>query len=456
MMKKVILILVCIFLVSVNTYATHNKSGEITFVQIGEYTIECTVTTYTNIVGSNVADRDSLEVSWGDGMSETIARINGIDFDNNGVPNGEQIANGIKENKYVKTHVYANFGEFIISMTDPNRNAGIANINNGMSVDISFHLETAFTLSSETNNSPIALIKPIDIGSIGESYIHIPNAYDVDGDSLSYRLITPLADINEPVPGYESLQDISNNAGTSFEFNEETGLLIWDTPTIPGEYTVAIEILSYRNGIQNGRLIRDMQIVVSFMEMMKPVLEIANVEENIINDVEIGDMIEFQISLENENGLDIELFVSSELIGNSTNNVNVDFINENSAVFSWTVEEQNVRPQPFNIVVGARTVSGIANYKLLRYSTKSSWNNVNTVDLKEHINVFPNPCVDFCNIEIVSELPQTRKYYMMNSIGKEVESGEIIFNKRINTSSLKTGLYVIYIENTAPFLIIKK
>ena len=50
--------------------ATHNRAGEITYRQISELTYEVTVTTFTYTLSA--ADRDELEISWGDNSS-TIA-----------------------------------------------------------------------------------------------------------------------------------------------------------------------------------------------------------------------------------------------------------------------------------------------------------------------------------------------------------------------------------------------
>ena len=41
--------------------ATHNRAGEITYVQIDDQTIRATITTYTK-TSSQAADRDSLEI----------------------------------------------------------------------------------------------------------------------------------------------------------------------------------------------------------------------------------------------------------------------------------------------------------------------------------------------------------------------------------------------------------
>lgn len=448
-------------LFSIKSQATHNKSGEITYVQIDDFTIEATITTYTNIFGSTTADRDSLEIDWGDNTRKYISRLNGPDSDNNGIPNGEiiSISNGIKENKYIATHTYPGNGNYIIAMTDPNRNAGILNINDGFSVDIGFHLETEFTLHSffGVNNSPTVLLKPIDIGTTNDTYIHIPNAYDIDGDSLAYRLVTPLQKKNEEVPNYQSLEDISNNEGTNFEFDESTGMIIWDKPTTPGEYIIAIEILSYRLGMQNGRIVRDMQIFITSMELMKPVIEITGLEENIIHEVEVDDVIEFDVYAETLNGQDFELFVSSELFNDTSNDVEFELIDDNNAFFTWTVKEQNIRPQSYNVVVAARNLdTGIANYKLFRFSTKSSWTNIDVIPLNNAIMAFPNPCENSIEINLSEATSINRNYQIFNAKGELVDRGEMFIRKKINTSNLEPGLFFVKMEGAEVIRIVKK
>ena len=79
------------------SYATHNRSGEITYVQIGPLTIEATITTYTK-ASSASADRDSLLLEWGDGTSTLVGRSNG---------NGEVIpGEDIQINFYTARHTY--------------------------------------------------------------------------------------------------------------------------------------------------------------------------------------------------------------------------------------------------------------------------------------------------------------------------------------------------------------
>ena len=88
-MKIKLLLLVAIgCLFSVEGLATHNRAGEITYVQIGPLTIEATITTYTKAT-SIQADQDSLTLCWGDGFCESVLRNNGPIV--NGLFKGENI-----------------------------------------------------------------------------------------------------------------------------------------------------------------------------------------------------------------------------------------------------------------------------------------------------------------------------------------------------------------------------
>jgi hypothetical protein len=62
-MKRYIVLFLLIFF-SINTFATHNRAGEITYRQIGPLTYEVTITTYTK--ADAPADRCELTLHWGD------------------------------------------------------------------------------------------------------------------------------------------------------------------------------------------------------------------------------------------------------------------------------------------------------------------------------------------------------------------------------------------------------
>ncbi len=254
-MKLKYLIFIFLLIFSLNVYATHNRAGEITYEQIGLYKYRITLITYTYTKAP--ADRPELDIYFGDGTSETVPRIEEL-----------YLPDDYKRNKYVVIHTYSGPGTYVISMEDPNRNEGVRNIPN--SVNVRFAVKTILQINPTLgeNNTPIMLNPPIDKAAKGLVFIHNPNAYDPDGDSLSYKLAVCLGDGAQPIENYR-LPEASN----SIRVDSITGDLIWDTPVYLGIYNVAMEIEEWRNGIKIGSIIRDMQIEVVETDNKPPVID---------------------------------------------------------------------------------------------------------------------------------------------------------------------------------------
>jgi hypothetical protein len=250
------IVLVIFLLAPAAMWATHNRAGEITIKQTGDLTIEVTVTTYTKTT-STQADRDSVRVHWGDGSFEYVYRING---------EGTPLANNRKLNYYVASHTYPGRATYTISMMDPNRNGGILNVNPPNSEGVPFYIEATYTFLNPQfqgyNNTAILLQPPIDFACVGERYIHNPNAYDPDGDSLAFEFIVPLQDSGQNVPNYIWPQQISPGINNVMTLDPITGDLVWISPQIAGEYNIAIRVKEYRGGALISSFIRDMQILV--------------------------------------------------------------------------------------------------------------------------------------------------------------------------------------------------
>ncbi|MCO6501032.1 MAG: gliding motility-associated C-terminal domain-containing protein [Vicingus serpentipes] len=247
MLKRLVYIL--FILTSSNAVATHNRAGEITFKHISGLTYEITITTYTK--DSSPADRPNLEIFWGDGTSlDSIARTNTI-----------LLGNDIRKNIYIDRHTYPgpNPSPYIVSIEDPNRNAGIINLSGSLSDQIVFYIQTELLINpfAGINNSPILLNPPIDNACVGRIYVHNPGAIDLDGDSLYYTLQESRGIGGLPIPNYQFPL-----ASNSLSINNFTGDLIWDSPINQGEYNVAILIEEFRNGVKIGSILRDMQITV--------------------------------------------------------------------------------------------------------------------------------------------------------------------------------------------------
>lgn len=259
-----------------DTFATHNRAGEIIVHQIGgcnSLMVRCSIITYTK-ASSYAADRDTLTLCFGDGDCVQVPRSNGPLGGPGSTPNGEELGNDIKYNVYWADHTFPGRGTYQISMTDPNRNSGVLNVNFPGSENVQFHLQTTYTFLDPQfqgcNDTPILLQPPVDIACIGQKFIHNPNAYDPDGDSLSYQLVEPMQDVDTPVPNYVWPQFVQGNEGSALNLNSITGDLTWDAPLKPGEYNIAMIIISWRNGVPIDTVLRDMQIFVEDCGDNKP------------------------------------------------------------------------------------------------------------------------------------------------------------------------------------------
>lgn len=341
---------ILVFFINIELFATHNRAGEITYVQISQFEIEATITTYTK-ESSNSVVRDSLEICWGDGSCEYILRTNGP----GAIPQGESLENDTKVNKYVSRHIYPSIGHYIISMQDPNRNGGIQNI--AGSVNVPFFLQTSLTLFNQQfqglNSSPVLLQPPIDVGCVGETFIHSPNAYEPDGDSLAYELIVPLQDVNLEVPNYLFPEDIAPSSANNFFFDNQTGEIRWEAPPIQGEFNIAFRIIEFREGVAIDTMIRDMQILIQSCDNSPPVIE--SIDEIC---VVAGDTVKIDVSVTDPDaGQQVRLSATGGVFlldDNATldapNGFVVPVLN---GQFVWPTTCEHPREQPYLLVLRA-------------------------------------------------------------------------------------------------------
>ena len=141
---KRLLLFFSFVVVALQSYSTHNRAGEITYRHISGNTYEFTIYTYTKT--SAPADRPFLPINWGDASGPDSLERAEINL----IPNRDA-----QENVYIKEHTFPGSGEYQVCITDPNRNGGILNIDNGNSLFVVFAIQTTIRISAaiEPNNS---------------------------------------------------------------------------------------------------------------------------------------------------------------------------------------------------------------------------------------------------------------------------------------------------------------
>jgi hypothetical protein len=258
--------------------ATHNRAGEITYVQISDLTYEVTITTFTYTL--SLADRKTLDVEWGDNSISTATRVSIL-----------TLPNYYQRNIYKINHTFPGPGIYKIVVQDPNRNFGVKNIPNSVNVVFSISTTLYVNPSMGRNSTPVLLNPPYDKAAKGYVFIHNPAAYDPDGDSLSYKLTICTRDDGRQIENYSFPP-----ATRSFSVDSISGDMIWDTPADTGIFNAAMEIQEWRNGKKIGSVVRDMQIEVFNTNNKPPV-------NGPLTDlcVEAGDTIDFLVTATDEN-----------------------------------------------------------------------------------------------------------------------------------------------------------
>ena len=337
---------------AISAKATHNRAGEITYRRIfdannpNSFTYEATVITYTRLPGNQIPDRCELEIAWGDGISDTIQRVNGSP--SNSCPHaGEQVALDIKKNIYKGIHTYSGASCFTISVTDPNRNASVINIPN--STNVAFFIETQLCINpflGFNNTSPVLLNPPIDNACNCKKFVHNPGAFDSDGDSLSYELISCKDAGGIPIFGYTIPPGVTIDASN--------GDMIWNCPGPIGEFNFAILIKEWRQGVIIGFVERDLQVtVVGGCANDPPV--IAALRDTC---VVAGSPIFFNVKASDPNVGDLVTLTSSggvyQLSSNPANFPKplTGFTNV-SGQFIWNTNCSHVRKQPYQVLFKA-------------------------------------------------------------------------------------------------------
>lgn len=333
-MKRIILIALLSLAGIPVTLATHNRAGEITLTQVDDFTYEILIQTFT--YSRSAADRDQLDVMWGDGSITTAPRFSKV-----------SLPNFYFWNRYQAVHTYPGPGTYTIVVQDPNRNYGVINIPNSVNVIFSVKTTIAINPGIGNNNTPVLLNPPIDKAARGQVFVHNPAAFDPDGDSISYRLTVCTEENGEPIQDY-SLPLASD----SLYIDHVSGDLVWDTPVDTGIYNIAIEIEEWRRGVKIGSIDRDMQIDVYNTNNRPPVIMP-------LRDfcLEAGERLEYDIVSTDPDSNRIAQYATGGpfLFGDSpaTFDTLLDGRGFTVSRFTWQTTCNHVRHQPYNIIIRA-------------------------------------------------------------------------------------------------------
>ncbi|CAN1548711.1 Gliding motility-associated, C-terminal domain [Spirosomataceae bacterium] len=385
-----ILILACPFW----SYATHLRAGEITAKRVSEtqLTYKVTLTTFTDQVNGRAANDGQETVSFYFGFS-----TNKVESYNVTRKKKFLISPTTMCNVYDTTFTFPAPGRYTISCGIVNRNERTINLPQP-SENISFFVQTTIVISSSfgLNSTPVLLNIPLDSAAIGKRFIHNPGAFDIDGDSLSYKLTTPQRDkgvdtgIGEFVSGYRDPSTVgpspvlnqARNGPATFRIDPRTGDLIWDAPREIGQYNVAFIIEEWRKApdgtyIKIGEIVRDMQIIVAESDNNSPELVLP---PDIC--IEAGKKLEFEVKASDKDDQPLKITTTGGLYNLDANGLSFKFIEPEAATFksaitkkqangtfTWNTNCLHVREQAYDVLFKVEDNPGRFDIQLIDIKT---------------------------------------------------------------------------------------
>ncbi|WP_191906980.1 T9SS type B sorting domain-containing protein [Adhaeribacter soli] len=300
---------------------------------------------------------DQATLFFGDGTSQTVGKFSDV-----------PIAPDINRRVFYFEHIYSAAGRsYDVVYNEENRNSSIINI--ASSSTNSFYIRTRVSIFPQIgiNRSPQFSVPPIDWAAQGQIFVHFPGAYDLDQDSLSYRLVVPqrnsglstapvAADVfsyrypNDPSFGGNTVTDpvtgVTPGQPVRFDLNAHTGEIRWNAPNMIGEYNIALvveewKVVPGRGAIKLGEVTRDMQIRVRGTVNQRPILQVPN-----DTCVVAGTLIRSVVKATDSNGDPLTLNAYSGILPPAT------FVQTapTSGTFQWQTRCADISEQPYQVV----------------------------------------------------------------------------------------------------------
>jgi|GEM_PF-3539466 len=449
-------------------FASHIVAGEISYRHDAgsnnPFTYDITLTLYRDTQG---VDQPNAFLYFGvDGANSTVQVVS---RDRVGTP----VGNGLERLGYTFKYTYPGPGSYIVSFTEENRNAGIVNM--FQSVNTAFHLEAQVVVSTALrgNGSPRLLNPPIFHAFVGQKVCINPAAYDAEGDSLSYRLVAPLAKSGSPVTSYQSPHLVAppgtseSGGAPTLTLNALTGDICWDAPgarrrdggvisapTDFAQYAVAFVVEEWRNGVKIGSTMRDFALFVTAPRAPKPELRAENAagagfDADRLVRAEPGRPVTFSVLYKaSEAGRDSLRPVSETfLLARNASATTADSAGFVKVTYRWTPTEAERRNHPYVIVFRGESGDALRNDLTFGVFVGADIPTGQVTATEDEVNgrkirLFPNPTRNKVRL---AGVPGTGAVYfrLTNALGREVYASPNLrsTNPEVDLSALPNGLY---------------
>ncbi|MFZ7115670.1 MAG: PKD domain-containing protein [Bacteroidota bacterium] len=202
------------------------------------------------------------------------------------------------------------------------------------------------------NNSPTFSNKPVPFACRGQQFCYNHGAYDIDGDSLVYSLITPFDSPGLPIT-YSSPWSATNplTSSPAVTLNPQTGDICM-TPTNLEITVMAVLVQEFRNGVLIGEVERDIQFTIIDCNNIIPTVSGINGTNSFSQTVCAGTQTCFNINSGDANGTQNTFLDWDYSIPNATFTTFPG--QRETATFCWTPTSAQISTNPYCFTVTVR------------------------------------------------------------------------------------------------------
>ncbi|MBK6988495.1 MAG: T9SS type A sorting domain-containing protein [Bacteroidetes bacterium] len=330
-----------------------------------------------------------------------------------------------------------------ISHAESSRSSSLTTITGAGSDDLYVYCMINNTVG--VNNSPVFTAEPGLYVCLGAPFSIDQGYFDVDGDSLTMQMITPLITAGSIVSyfsGYSGTQPLISNPPMSF--NPVTGVLSGNP--VQADFSVyAILVNEYRNGVLIGQVERDLSLIARSCTNNQPDMSgfdnTANYNITVLPNVQSCFTIG---SFDPDAGQFTNIVLANSMSGLSFSHTSGDL---DTATVCWTptMSDSLNNPNCFTLEVTDDACPFTLTVSRTYCIDVSLIDNISKTETPS-FEVYPNPFTE--NLLLTTDQSSEYEINMYDLSGREVHyekfSGK---THQLNPTALESGVYLISIRD---------
>lgn len=439
-MKRYLIFIMLV--ISFLSQGTHLKGGYIRIEQISSSSLEYRITLNIFTSPNRMIGGVQSFIDFGDGTVHNLP---------------EQISSSLDDNTNIVVfsidHTYTEHGAYVVSFSEPNRNAGVINLDG--SIATPFYIESFFIADGSTSEfaSPQLLTTPILTAPLHSEFTYGISAVDRQGNTLIYQSRTPATEAGSQVSAY--------NLPENFKVNPFNGLVSWDTMFgngyVTGEYLFNVRIFQFKDDILRGYM--DLEFTVILQDQPENLLLTHNQPLDNKNRIfiEEGTLKTFRVFFEGNQSSTLELEPHTDLDPLHLTFYSYDSSFNSNPIKAGTIivrnETEMIRDHPYILTIRGTSVSSHNFKKDVTFMIFSKDTDITEIpeipDIEEeenpHFKLYPNPFKNTLYIEWPSQRFFDITFY--NIAGQIVFQGQATSGTKIRLNFLSQGIYLYKITD---------